>query len=194
MLPPSTMVFSIPKHLLNWSTKRKHFFCVGWQITGRGREGMLRGELRAQEGFSLQTRSHNFPKPITSSGRQKQENFKRKYCVLRDLLTRTCIFLTGQYPAGGGSLSYARGGWALLSSLLCLKKIIKINMLYIVLRSIQKIFAFTFTCDVCLQIFVGKTPRLYLYIKLFSCPDRVRDIPYTCDLWDIWSEWWENMT
>ena len=32
-------------------------------------KGMLRGELRAQEGFSLQTRSHNFPKPITSSGR-----------------------------------------------------------------------------------------------------------------------------
>ena len=136
---------------------------------------MLRGELRAQEGFSLQTRSHNFPKPITSSGRQKQENFKR--------FINTHLYIPDwPVPSWWRKPVICEGRVSTVVIFALSEKITKINMLYIVLRSIQKIFAFTFTCDVCLQIFVGKTPRLYLYIILFSCPGRVRDIPYTCDL------------
>ena len=46
------------------------------------------------------------------------------------------------------------------------EKIIKINMLYIVLRSIQKIFAFTFTCDV-VSKFLWEKLQGYTYTLYF---------------------------
>ena len=135
---------------------------------------MLRGELRAQEGFSLQTRSHNFPKPITSSGRKKQENFKRKYQrCFKKFIDAHLYIPDWPVPSWWRNPVICEGRVSTVVIFDLSEKITKINRLYIVLRSIQKIFAFTFTCDVCLQIFVGKTPRLYLYIILFSCPGRV---------------------